>query len=61
MIGKGASDLLVGGRSNDQIHARESGLAEDDRVDCGRGRDKVLTDNTTEDMIANNCEVIKRG
>jgi hypothetical protein len=30
-------------------------------VDCGRGRDTVLTDNPTEDRIANNCEVIKRG
>jgi Ca2+-binding RTX toxin-like protein len=61
LIGKGDSDVLLGGRGNDQINARERGRPEDDRVDCGRGRDKVLTDNTTEDSIANNCEVIKRG
>ena len=61
LIGKGDSDLLVGGRGNDTINARESGRAEDDRVDCGPGRDTVLTDNTTEDSIAGDCEVIKRG
>jgi len=61
LIGRGDSDLLVGGRGNDQINARESGRAEDDRVDCGPGRDTVLTDNTTEDSIASNCEVVKRG
>jgi Ca2+-binding RTX toxin-like protein len=61
IIGKGDSDLLVGGRGTDQINACERGRAEDDRVDCGRGRDTVLTDNTTEDTIARNCEVIKRG
>ena len=61
LIGRGDSDLLVGGRGNDQINARESGRAEDDRVDCGPGRDTVLTDNTTEDSIASNCDVVKRG
>jgi Ca2+-binding RTX toxin-like protein len=61
LVGRGDSDLLVGGRGNDQINARESGRAEDDRVDCGPGRDTVLTDNTTEDSIASNCEVVKRG
>ena len=61
LVGRGDSDLLVGGRGNDQINARESGRAEDDRVDCGPGRDTVLTDNTTEDAIAGDCEVIKRG
>ena len=61
LIGKGDSDLLVGGRGQDRINARERGRAEEDRVDCGAGRDTVLTDNTTEDVIANNCEVIKRG
>ena len=61
IIGKGDSDLLVGGRGNDQINARERGEAEDDRVDCGRGRDTVLTDNTTEDTILANCEVVRRG
>ena len=60
LVGRGDSDLLVGGRGNDQINARESGRAEDDRVDCGPGRDTVLTDNTTEDSIAGDCEVIKR-
>ena len=61
LVGRGDSDLLVGGRGNDQINARESGRAEDDNVDCGPGRDTVLTDNTTEDSIASNCEVVKRG
>ena len=61
LIGRGDSDRLFGGGGRDQINARERGEAEGDRVDCGRGRDTVLTDNTTEDIIANNCEVIKRG
>ena len=61
LIGRGDSDVLVGGRGNDQINARERGRAEEDRVDCGQGRDTVLTDNTTEDRIANNCEVVRRG
>jgi Ca2+-binding RTX toxin-like protein len=61
LIGRGDSDVLVGGRGNDRINARERGRAEDDRVDCGRGHDTVLTDNTTEDSIANNCEVVRRG
>ena len=61
LIGKGDSDRLYGGRGRDHINARERGRAEDDLVDCGAGRDTVLTDNTTEDTIADNCEVIKRG
>ena len=61
LIGGGDSDLLVGGRGNDHINARERGRAEDDRIDCGPGRDTVLTDNTTEDTIARNCEVVRRG
>ena len=60
LVGRGDSDVLVGGKGNDQINARERGRAEEDRVDCGRGRDTVLTDNTTEDTIANNCEVVRR-
>jgi Ca2+-binding RTX toxin-like protein len=61
IIGKGDSDRLYGGRGGDHINARERGRAEDDLVDCGRGRDTVLTDNTTEDRVLANCEVIKRG
>lgn len=61
IIGKGDSDRLYGGRGTDQINARERGRAEEDLVDCGRGRDTVLTDNTTEDNILSNCEVVKRG
>jgi Ca2+-binding RTX toxin-like protein len=60
IIGKGDSDRLLGGRGRDFINARESGRAEDDFVDCGAGRDTVLTDNTTEDTLRN-CEVIRRG
>ena len=61
LIGKGDSDRLFGGSGNDLINARESGRAEDDLVDCGTGRDTVLTDNTTEDTIKANCEVVRRG
>jgi Ca2+-binding RTX toxin-like protein len=61
IIGKGDSDRLYGGRGGDHINARERGRAEDDLVDCGRGRDTVLTDNTTEDRVLANCEVIRRG
>ncbi len=61
LIGRGDSDRLYGGRGRDWINARERGEAEDDLVDCGAGRDTVLTDNTTEDTILANCEVIKRG
>lgn len=61
LIGKGDSDRLYGGRGRDHINARERGRAEDDLVDCGKGRDTVLTDNTTEDRIARNCEIVKRG
>jgi Ca2+-binding RTX toxin-like protein len=61
IIGKGDSDRLYGGRGRDHINARERGRAEDDLVDCGRGRDTVLTDKTTEDRIARNCEIVKRG
>jgi Ca2+-binding RTX toxin-like protein len=60
IIGKGDSDRLLGGGGRDFINARESGRAEDDFVDCGTGRDTVLTDNTTEDTLRN-CEVIRRG
>src|SRR5919112_2844311 len=61
IIGKGDSDRLYGGRGGDHINARERGRAEDDLVDCGRGRDTVLTDNTTEDRVLANCEVVRRG
>jgi len=61
LIGRGDSDRLFGGRGADFINARELGRAEDDLVDCGGGRDTVLTDNTTEDTILSNCEVIRRG
>ena len=61
LIGRGDSDVLVGGRGNDHINARERGRAEEDRVNCGPGRDTVLTDNTTEDVISKNCEVVRRG
>jgi Ca2+-binding RTX toxin-like protein len=61
ITGKGDSDRIYGGRGADHINARELGRAEDDLVDCGRGRDTVLTDNTTEDRILANCEIVKRG
>jgi hypothetical protein len=61
LIGRGDSDRFFGGSGKDWINARERGEAEGDRVDCGAGRDTVLTDNTTEDTILANCEVIKRG
>jgi Ca2+-binding RTX toxin-like protein len=61
IIGKGDSDRLYGGSGADHINSRERGRAEEDRVDCGAGRDTVLTDNTTEDTILSNCEVVRRG
>src|SRR5215210_6699684 len=61
IIGKGDSDRLYGGRGADHIKAGERGRVEDDLVDCGQGRDTVLTDNTTEDRILSNCEVVRRG
>ncbi len=61
IIGKGDSDRLYGGRGRDHINARERGRAKDDLVDCGQGRDTVLTDNTTEDRIRGDCEVVRRG
>jgi Ca2+-binding RTX toxin-like protein len=61
LVGRGDSDRLFGGPGNDRINARERGRAEGDLVDCGRGRDVVLTDNTTEDRILANCEVVRRG
>jgi Ca2+-binding RTX toxin-like protein len=61
LIGRGDSDRLFGGSGRDLINARERGEAEDDVVDCGTGRDTVLTDNTTEDTILANCEVVRRG
>jgi Ca2+-binding RTX toxin-like protein len=61
LIGRGDSDRLFGGGGRDLINARERGEAEEDHVDCGPGRDKVLTDNTTEDTILANCEVVRRG
>jgi Ca2+-binding RTX toxin-like protein len=61
LIGRGDSDRLFGGSGGDLINARERGRAEDDLVDCGAGRDTVLTDNTTEDTIRANCEVIRTG
>lgn len=61
LVGRGDSDRLFGGSGRDLINARERGKSEDDRVDCGAGRDTVLTDNTTEDTILSNCEVVRRG
>jgi RTX calcium-binding nonapeptide repeat (4 copies) len=61
LIGRGDSDRLFGGNGGDLINARERGEAEDDLVDCGAGRDTVLTDNTTEDTIRVICEVVRRG
>jgi Ca2+-binding RTX toxin-like protein len=61
IVGKGDSDRLYGGRGADHINSRERGRTDDDLVDCGRGRDTVLTDNTTEDTISSNCEVVRRG
>jgi Ca2+-binding RTX toxin-like protein len=61
LIGRGDSDRLFGGSGRDLINARERGEAEGDLVDCGPGRDTILTDNTTEDTILSNCEVVRRG
>ena len=59
--GRGDSDRLFGGGGNDVIRGREVGEQDGDRIDCGPGRDTVITDNSTEDIILGNCEVIQRG
>lgn len=59
--GRGDDDRLFGGEGNDLIRARESGRQDGDVVNCGPGRDTVITDNSTEDIIQANCEVIRRG
>ncbi len=61
LIGAGDSDILIGGGGNDLINARERGEAEGNQINCGPGRDTVLTDRATDDIIAGNCEVIRRG
>ena len=61
IVGRGDSDVLIGGAGNDLINGREAGEQDGDRINCGPGRDTVLTDDSTEDVIAANCEVIRRG
>ncbi|QIN79002.1 hypothetical protein GBA65_11235 [Rubrobacter marinus] len=61
ITGRGDSDVLIGGSGNDRLQARESGEQDGDRVDCGPGRDAVITDDTTEDIIAFNSEIVRRG
>jgi Ca2+-binding RTX toxin-like protein len=62
LIGLDDSDRLFGGSGGDLINARRGEpRPEGDLVDCGAGRDTVLTDNTTEDTVRANCEDVRRG
>lgn len=60
ITGRGDSDRLFGGGGNDFIDARDP-RPEGDQVDCGAGFDKVLVDQGTEDVVANNCERVSVG
>ncbi len=55
--GKANSDRMFGGAGNDIIIARDS---ERDFVNCGPGRDTVVSDTDNEDCIMGNCEVVKK-
>lgn len=58
LIGRADSDILIGGRGNDFIDARDPS-PEGDRVNCGPGRDRVLIDRNTEDIVSSNCEIVR--
>lgn len=58
IIGKADSDILLGGAGNDFIDARDPD-PESDRVNCGPGRDRVLIERNTKDIVANNCEIVR--
>jgi Ca2+-binding RTX toxin-like protein len=60
LVGRGDSDRLFGGRGNDFINARDP-RPEGDRVDCGRGFDRVVVDPSTEDIVTGNCERVRVG
>jgi dipeptidyl aminopeptidase/acylaminoacyl peptidase len=55
IAGGPGSDKIFGGPGNDVIRARD-GVR--DRIDCGTGRDHVVADKI--DVVADNCEVVKR-
>lgn len=58
LIGRADSDILLGGAGNDRIDARDPGRGESDRINCGPGRDRVLIDPGTEDIVRN-CEIVR--
>ena len=60
LVGRGDSDRLFGGSGNDFINAVDP-RPEDDLVDCGPGRDRVLVDPSTEDRVRANCERVSVG
>ncbi|QEC49343.1 calcium-binding protein [Baekduia soli] len=56
IIGGPGQDTLLGGAGNDVIRARD-GFA--DTISCGAGRDRVIADAL--DVVAGDCEVVRRG
>ncbi len=55
ITGLTGADRIAGGSGNDRINSRDGRR---DRVDCGRGRDRVLADRF--DVIARTCERVSR-
>jgi RTX calcium-binding nonapeptide repeat (4 copies) len=56
LTGGSGEDHLAGGSGNDQISARDGAR---DRIDCGRGRDRVAADRR--DRVSADCERVTRG
>lgn len=52
---RGNADVVVAGDGNDLVLVRGGGR---DRVQCGRGRDRVVADRT--DVVDHACEVVER-
>ena len=55
IAGSSGFDRIAGGSGNDLMSSRDGRR---DRVDCGRGRDRVVADRV--DVIARNCERVSR-
>jgi hypothetical protein len=53
LVGGAGRDFLAGGPGNDRLLTRDDVL---DTVDCGAGRDRVVTDDL--DVARSNCEVV---
>ena len=55
ITGGAGADRVSGGAGSDSIDVADG---ERDRVDCGRGRDRVVADSY--DIVATSCEVVVR-